>query len=89
MTTWLQSLQMHEILIYGLVFGLPVAAIGFSAVVAIVKALIQHHERLAMIEHALYPEYHSEHSNAEKSPAPRPDNMDETRPHVPRKWQSG
>ena len=83
MNSWLQSLQMHEILIYGLVFGLPVVAIGFSEVVAIVKALIHHRERLAMIEHGLDPDYHSEHLNAEMSP--RLGNVDETQPYVPRK----
>ena len=89
MTTWMQSLQMHEILIYGLVFGLPVVAIGFSAVESIVKAivksLIKHHERMAMIQYARFPAYHSEHLNVDKSSAPRPGNVDETQPCVPRK----
>ena len=88
MTTWLQSLQIHEILIYGLVFGLPVAAIGFSTVESIAKAIIKHHERLAMIERGLAPDYHSEHLNAEKNPVPRPGNVDETQLYVARKWQT-
>jgi hypothetical protein len=62
MTNGLQ-LQMHEILIYGLVYGLPVVAIGCSGVETIVKALINHRERLAMIEQGLDPDYHSERSS--------------------------
>jgi hypothetical protein len=89
MSSWLQSLQMHEILIYGLVFGLPVVAIGFSEVVAIVKALICHRERLAMIEHGLDPDDNSEYSNAETSPSLPSGKLDETQPYVPRKWQTG
>ena len=87
MTTWLQSLQIHEILIYGLVFGLPVVAIGFSAVESIAKALIKHDERLAMIERGLAPDYHSEHLSAE-NPVQWPGNMNETQLYVPRKWQT-
>jgi hypothetical protein len=53
---WLQSLQMGEILVYGLAFGLPVVAIMSSMVVAVVNALIKHRERMAMIEHGLDPD---------------------------------
>ena len=42
MTTWLQSLQMHEIVLYGLVFGLPIVAIGFSFIETTIKAFIRH-----------------------------------------------
>ena len=67
MTNWLQSLQLHEILIYGLAFGLPIVAIGFSTVAAIVKSLINHRERMAMIEHGLAPEYHPKYSSADEN----------------------
>jgi hypothetical protein len=46
MTAWLRTLQIHEIVLYGLVFGLPIVAIGFSFVESIIKALIKHGERL-------------------------------------------
>ena len=82
MTTWLQSLQMHEIVLYGLVFGLPIVAIGFSSVVTITKALIKHRERMAMIEQGLDPDYGPEEPEDEDSPAPRPGNLDETQPYV-------
>ena len=49
MNSWLQSLQMHEILIYGLVFGLPIVVIGFSLIETTIKALIRHRERLIIV----------------------------------------
>ena len=89
MNGWMPSLQMHKILIYGLVFGLPVVAIGFSTLTAIVKAIINHRERLAMMEYGLDPDYHAEYSNAEKGPVLQPGDVDETQPYVPRQWQTG
>jgi len=80
---WLQSLQMHEILIYGRVFGLPVVIIGFQAVVAIVTAVIKHRERMAMIEQGLHPDYPPEQPGIGDHPARPPDGMDETQPYVP------
>ncbi len=56
MTTWLQSLQMNEILVYGLALGLPFVAIGFSAVATVVNAIIKHSERMAMINQGLDPD---------------------------------
>ena len=70
MTAWLQTLQMHEIILYGLVFGLPIVVIGFSSVETIVKALIKHRERLAMIERGFDPDYYPEQPEIEDPPAP-------------------
>jgi len=80
---WLQSLQMHEILIYGLVFGLPVVIIGFHAAGAIVKAVIKHRERMAMIEQGLHPDCPPEQPGIGEHPPRQPDGMDETQPYVP------
>ena len=84
MTTWLQSLQMHEIVLYGLVFGVPIVAIGFSSVESIIKAVIKHHERLAMIEQGLAPDDYRAEPEVDDDPAAWPGNLDETRPYVPR-----
>ena len=85
MNSWLQSLQMHEILIYGLVFGLPIVAIGFSFVETIIKVLIKHRERRIMVEQGFDPDYDPEQPDVEDRPAPRRSNMDETQPYVPRR----
>ena len=81
---WLQSLQMGEILVYGCAFGLPVVAIGSGMVVAIVKALIKHRERMAMIEHGLYPDESLADAETKKCWAKCPEDLDETQPYVPR-----
>ena len=85
MNSWLQSLQMHEILIYGLVFGLPIVAIGFSFIETTIKALIRHRERLIMVEQGLDLDYYPEQPEVEDRPAPRPGNMDETQPYASRR----
>ena len=85
MNSWLQSFQMHEILIYGLVFGLPIVAIGFSFIETTIKALIRHRERLTMLEQGLDLDYYPEQPEVEDRPAPRPGNMDETQPYAPRR----
>ena len=84
MNSWLQSLQMHEILIYGLVFGLPIVAIGFSFIETIIKALIKHRERLIMDEQGLDLDYYPEQPEGEARPSSRPGNLDETQPYAPR-----
>ena len=85
MNSWLQSLQMHEILIYGLVFGLPIVAIGFSFIETIIQALIRHRERQIMLEQGLDLDYYLEEPEVENCRAPRPGNMDETQPYAPRR----
>lgn len=89
MTTWLLSLQMHEILLYGLVFGLPIVAIGFSSIETIIKAFMKHHERLAMIGQGLDPDDYREGAGLEECPAAWPGSMDETQAYVPQKGQIG
>ena len=84
MNSWLQSLQMHEILIYGLVFGLPIVVIGFSFIETTIKALIRHRERLIMDELGLDLDYYPEHPKVEDCPSLRPGNTDETQPYAPR-----
>ena len=84
MNSWLHSLQIHEILIYGLVFGLPIVAIGFSFEPTF-KALIRRGERLIMVEQGLDLDYYPEQTEVEDRPAPRPGDMDETQPYAPRR----
>ncbi|MHB8972225.1 MAG: hypothetical protein ACYC3X_22885 [Pirellulaceae bacterium] len=79
---WLRSLQMHEILVYGIVFCVPVLVIGSQAVVAIVKAVIKHRERMALIEQGLHPDWPPEQPAEEEYPV-RPSDLDETQPYVP------
>jgi hypothetical protein len=79
---WLRSLQMHEILVYGVVFCVPLLVIGAQAVVAIVKAVIKHRERMALIEQGLNPDWPPEQPTEEEYPA-RTSGMDETQPYVP------
>ena len=81
---WLQSLQMGEILVYGLAFGLPVVAIMSSMVVAIVNALIKHRERMAMIEQGLNPDDSPADAPTKKFQTKRPGDVDETQPYVAR-----
>ena len=85
MSSWLQSLQMHEILIYGLVFGLPVVVIGFAFLESTVKALIKHRERMIMHEEGLDLDYFPEEPEVANRPAPRHGNMNETQPYVARR----
>lgn len=85
MSSWLQSLQMHEILIYGLVLGLPIVVIGFASIGTTIKALIRHRERVIMMEQGLDLDDYPEQPEVEDRPAPRPGNMDETQPHAPRR----
>ncbi len=77
-----ESLQMHEVLVYGLVFGIPVLVIGSQAVVTVVKAVIKHRERMAMIEQGLNPDWPPEQPPVQQYPAGT-NSLDETQPHVP------
>jgi hypothetical protein len=79
---WLQSLQMHEVIVYGVLFVLPVLVIGSQALVAIVKALIKHRERMAMIEQGLNPDLPPGQVPLVEYP-PDTNHIDETRPYVP------
>jgi hypothetical protein len=79
---WLRSLHMHEILVYGAVFGIPVLVIVSHAVVTIVKAVLRHRERMALIERGIHPDFLPEQPANEAPPA-RPGGMDETQPYVP------
>jgi hypothetical protein len=76
---WLQSLQMHEVLVYGIVFGIPILVIGSHTIVTIVKAVIKHRERMAMIERGLHPDLPPEQPGGEEYPV---SGMDETQPYV-------
>jgi hypothetical protein len=78
---WLESLQMHEILVYGIVFGIPILVIGAHTVVTIVKAVIKHRERMAMIERGLHPDCPPEQPGSEEYPVGA-GGMDETQPYV-------
>lgn len=93
MNSWLQSLQMHEILIYGLVFGVPIVVVGFSFIETIiketVKAILSHRERLIMNERELGLDYYPEPPNVapeqpEIDPTYRPGSFDETQAYTPR-----
>ena len=84
MSSWMQSLQMHEILIYGLIFGLPIVVIGFAFIEKIIKMLIRHRERLNMIDQGLDPDDYLEQPDVEDLPAQKRCNMDETQPYTPR-----
>lgn len=82
MNVWLQSLEMHEILVYGLAFGLPIGVIASSSVATVVKAIIRHRERMAMIEAELDPDSYFElHQDLEAS-ASRPLGLDVTQSYV-------
>jgi hypothetical protein len=83
---WLHSLQMHEILVYGVVFGLPILVIGIvlgsRTVVAIVNVVIKHRERMAMIEQGLNPDWPPEEPAKEEHSA-KTSGMDDTQPYIP------
>lgn len=79
---WLKSLQMHEILVYSLAIGLPVVVIVSQAIVSIVKALIKHRERMAMIERGLHPDLPPEQLPIAQHPATA-DGLDQTQPYRP------
>ena len=80
MNSWLQSLQMHEILIYGLVFGLPIVVIGFSFVEKTIQAIILHLERLKMLEEGIDLVYYPEQPKVENRQASKSRDTDETQP---------
>jgi hypothetical protein len=79
---WLRSLQMHEVIVYGVVFGIPLLVIGSHAIVTIVRAVLKHRERMAMIEHGIHPDLLPEQPPNEAPPV-RGSGMAETQPYVP------
>jgi hypothetical protein len=59
--TWLEFLSRPEVL----VFMIPIVAIVTGGVIAVVKALIRHRERMTMIEQGLHPDYPPEGEDPE------------------------
>ena len=85
MSNWLQSLEMHEILIYGLVLGIPIAVIAFSFIESTIRAVIRHRERQMMFEQGLDPDHYPEPSEVEDVPTPRFGKTDDTQPYESRR----
>jgi hypothetical protein len=73
--TWLQFFSKPEVL----VFSIPIVAIVVGGIIAIVKALISHRERMAMIERGLHPDHPPEEVLGEEDPAGLEGPFDQTR----------
>lgn len=58
METWVKLLSEPETL----VFLIPMLAILVGGIIAIVKILIRHRERMTLIEHGIHPDYPPEES---------------------------
>ena len=55
----------YLITVPGIIFFIPIVAIVCGSVTAVVKMLIQHRERMGLIEHGLHPDYPPEDELAE------------------------
>ena len=65
-----------------LIFGIPLAAIVVGGILGIVKILIRHRERMAMIEHGLHPDHPPEEIEPAEDYPPGSEQPADTQPYV-------
>ncbi len=73
--TWMHFLSRPEVL----VFTIPIVAIVVGGIVTIVRRLVVHRERMAMIEQGLHPDHPPDEITSEQPSAPDAAQFEETR----------
>jgi hypothetical protein len=82
-TTGVQGIDWSRVLSEpgALVFCIPIVAIIVGGIVTLVKVVIAHRERMAMIEQGIHPDHPPEEVVPEQDTPSRPEGLQQTQPY--------